>query len=153
MGCYFLLQGVFLTEGLNPHLLHWEVVLFVRLFCFYHWVTHEVTIVSHVGHIMGYIFIYLYTSLSWHNSLSFFYFSVYFLCMQPTSLRSCLTLCDLTDCSLVSPLSMGFPRQEYKSDLPFLPPRDLPDPRIDPASLISSTLRGRFFTSSTIWEG
>ena len=80
MGCYFLLQGVFLTEGLNPHLLHWEVVLFVRLFCFYHWVTHEVTIVSHVGHIMGYIFIYLYTSLSWHNSLSFFlFFCLFFM--------------------------------------------------------------------------
>ena len=27
------------------------------------------------------------------------------------------------------PLSMGFPRQEYWSWLPFLPPRDLPDPR------------------------
>ena len=23
-GCYFLLQGIFLTQGLNPHLLHWQ---------------------------------------------------------------------------------------------------------------------------------
>ena len=30
------------------------------------------------------------------------------------------------------PLSMGFPRQEYWSGLPF-PSGDLPDPRIDPA--------------------
>ena len=29
-----------------------------------------------------------------------------------------------------APLSMGFPRQEYWSDLPFPSPGDLPDPRI-----------------------
>ena len=29
---------------------------------------------------------------------------------------------------------MGFPRQEYWSGLPFLPPGDLPDPGIEPAS-------------------
>ena len=31
-----------------------------------------------------------------------------------------------------SPLSMGFPRQEYWSGLPFPPPRDLPNPEIKP---------------------
>ena len=25
VGCHFLLQGVFLIQGLNPHLLHWQV--------------------------------------------------------------------------------------------------------------------------------
>ena len=25
VGCHFLLQGIFLTQGLNPHLLHWQV--------------------------------------------------------------------------------------------------------------------------------
>ena len=24
-GCHFLLQGIFPTQGLNPHLLHWQV--------------------------------------------------------------------------------------------------------------------------------
>ena len=24
VGCHFLLQGIFLTQGLNPHLLHWQ---------------------------------------------------------------------------------------------------------------------------------
>ena len=24
VGCHFLLQGTFLTQGLNPHLLHWQ---------------------------------------------------------------------------------------------------------------------------------
>ena len=26
VGCHFLLQGNFLTQGLNPHLLHWQAV-------------------------------------------------------------------------------------------------------------------------------
>ena len=38
------------------------------------------------------------------------------------------------DCSLPVPLSMGFPRQEYWSGLPFLSPEDLPDPGIESAS-------------------
>ena len=33
-----------------------------------------------------------------------------------------------------APLCMGFSRQEYWSGLPFLPPGDLPDPRIEPGS-------------------
>ena len=33
-----------------------------------------------------------------------------------------------------APLSMGFPRQDYWSGLPFLPPGDLPDPGIEPTS-------------------
>ena len=33
-----------------------------------------------------------------------------------------------------APLSMGFPRQEYRSDLPFPPPRDLPNLGITPRS-------------------
>ena len=32
------------------------------------------------------------------------------------------------------PLSLGFPRQEYWSGLPFPPPEDLPDPGIEPRS-------------------
>ena len=48
-------------------------------------------------------------------------------------------------------LSMGFPRQEYWSGLPFLSP-DLPDPRIEFASLMSPALAGGFFTTSAIWE-
>ena len=33
-----------------------------------------------------------------------------------------------------APLSMGFPRQEFWSGLPFPPPGDLPDPGIKPRS-------------------
>ena len=46
-----------------------------------------------------------------------------------------------------APLSLGFPRQEHWSGLPFPPPRDLPDPGIGPASLLSPALAGGFFTT------
>ena len=45
------------------------------------------------------------------------------------------------------PLSMGFPRQEYWSGLPFPTPGDLPNPGIEPTSLASSALAGGFFTT------
>ena len=54
--------------------------------------------------------------------------------------------------ALQAPLSMGFSRQEYWSGLPFPPPGDRPDPGIEPTSLMSPALAGRFFTTSTTWE-
>ena len=45
-----------------------------------------------------------------------------------------------------APLCMGFPRQESWSGLPFPPPGDLPDPGIEPVSLVPPALTGRFFT-------
>ena len=47
-----------------------------------------------------------------------------------------------------APLPMGFPRQEYSSELPFPSPGDLPDPGIKPESLASPALAGGFFTTS-----
>ena len=38
------------------------------------------------------------------------------------------------------------------SGLPCPPPGDLPNPRIEPASLISPALAGRFFTTGATWE-
>ena len=46
-----------------------------------------------------------------------------------------------------APLSMGFPRQESWSEMPFPAPGDLPDPAIGPVSLESPALAGRFFTT------
>ena len=46
-----------------------------------------------------------------------------------------------------APLSMGFSRQEYGSGLPFSPPEDLSDLKIEPASLASPALAGGFFTT------
>ena len=50
------------------------------------------------------------------------------------------------DCSRQAPLSMGFPRQEYWSGLPFPSPGDLPGPGIKTPS---SALAGRFFPAVT----
>ena len=46
----------------------------------------------------------------------------------------CLTLCDPMDCSSPALLSVGFPRQEYWSGLPFPSPEDLQNPEIEPVS-------------------
>ena len=61
--------------------------------------------------------------------------------------QSCLTLCDLIDGSHHAPLSVEFSRQEYRSGLPFPTPGDLPDLEIEPASLVSPSLAGSFFTT------
>ena len=45
-----------------------------------------------------------------------------------------------------SPLSMGFPRQEYWNALSFRTPGDLPSPGIEPMPLASPTLAERFLT-------
>ena len=45
-----------------------------------------------------------------------------------------------------APLSMGFSRQEYWSGLPFPSPGDLPSPGMEPISLMSPALAGKFFT-------
>ena len=47
---------------------------------------------------------------------------------------------------------MAFSGQEYWSGLPCHPPRDLANPGIEPWSLMSPALAGRFFTTSVIWE-
>ena len=47
---------------------------------------------------------------------------------------------------------MGFSRQEYWSGLSCPPPRDLPDPGIEPASLKSPALAGGFFTTNVTLE-
>ena len=48
-----------------------------------------------------------------------------------------------------APLCMEFSRQEYWSRLPFPSPEDLPDPGVEPASLMSPA--GGFLTTSATW--
>ena len=47
----------------------------------------------------------------------------------------------------LAPLSIGFYRQEYWSGLPFPPPGDLSDPRIEPTCLEYPALADGFFTT------
>ena len=51
-----------------------------------------------------------------------------------------------------APLSMGFPRQEHWSGLPFLTPGDLPNPEIKPVSLSSLALVGGILTTAPPWK-
>ena len=60
--------------------------------------------------------------------------------------QPCLTLATSWTVADQAPLSMGFPRQEYWSELPSPPPRDRPDPGIEPTSPV---LAGGFFTSES----
>ena len=66
-----------------------------------------------------------------------------------SSVQLCVTLWT-TACQ--APLFTGFSRQEYWSGLPCPPPGDLPNPGIEPASLMSPALAGEFFTTSTTWR-
>ena len=51
-----------------------------------------------------------------------------------------------------APQFMGFSRYEYWSGLPCPLPGDLPNPGIEPMSVMPLALAGRFFTTNTIWE-
>ena len=51
-----------------------------------------------------------------------------------------------------APLSIGFSRQEYWSGLPSPPAGDLPDPGIEPQSLLAPALAGEFFTTNATRE-
>ena len=61
----------------------------------------------------------------------------------------CVTLSTI---ALQAPLSMRFSRQEWWSGLPWPSPGDLSDPGIEPMSLMTPALAGKFFTASTTWE-
>ena len=64
-----------------------------------------------------------------------------------SAIQSCPALCESMDHGPQSLLSMGFPRQEYWSWLPFASSGDLPDPGIKTVSSGSPALVGRLFTT------
>ena len=68
------------------------------------------------------------------------------------SLQSCVTLCDPKDCSPPGSSGHGFSRKEYWSGMSCPPPGDLPNPGIEPTSLMSPALAGGFFTTSATWK-
>ena len=66
--------------------------------------------------------------------------------------QSCPTLCNLMDYSLPGFSVHGTLQARILECVAMPPPRDLPDPGIEPRSLKSPVLAGGFFTSSTTWE-
>ena len=76
-----------------------------------------------------------------------------YMCVCMLSCFSCVRLFGtLWTIAPQAPLSMGFSRQEYWSGLPCPSPGDLPDPGIEPMSLLSPALAGGFFTTSATQE-
>ena len=62
----------------------------------------------------------------------------------------CLTLCNPTDYSPPGSFVHGIIQErEYCSGFQFPPPRDLPDPEIEPVSPVASALAGGFFTTES----
>ena len=49
-----------------------------------------------------------------------------------------------------APLSIGFSRQEYWTGLPWPPPGNLPDTGIEPMSLASTALGGRYLPAELL---
>ena len=74
------------------------------------------------------------------------------MCVHAKSPQLCPTLCNPMDCSLPGSSVHETLQAKYWSGLPCPPPGDLPDPGIEPTSLMSPELVGRFFTTSTTWE-
>ena len=62
--------------------------------------------------------------------------------------KSFTTLCDPWTVDCQAPLSMGFSRPQYWSELPFPTPGDLPDPKIEPGLPHCR----QFFTTWATWK-
>ena len=74
------------------------------------------------------------------------------MCVHTKSFQSCPILCDPMDCSLPGSSTHGILQARILSALPCPPPGDPGNPGIEPESLMSPALAGRFFISSTTWE-
>ena len=83
---------------------------------------------------MGFIYIHCFKTLGYFSSLSLSLFC--HLCVCAQSVRLFATLCY----SPPESSAMEFSRQEYWSGLPLPPPEDVPNPGIEPMSLISLAL-------------
>ena len=78
---------------------------------------------------------------------NYFRISWYCACMPAQLLSSVWLFATPWTAAHQAPPSMAFPRQEYWSGLPFPPAGDLPNPGVEPTSLMSLALAGRFLTT------
>ena len=74
------------------------------------------------------------------------------LSLRAKSLQLCLTLCDPLGCGPPGSSVLGILHARILEWVALLSSRDLPDPEIKPASLMSPALAGGFFTTGAIWE-
>ena len=101
--------------------------------------------------------------LKFYFTLSGFATLALFLCPFSRYTLACMCVCKVTSvmCNSLqpyglethqAPLSMGFSTQDYWSGLPWPFLGYLLDPRIEPPSLMSPALAGRFFSTGITWE-
>ena len=125
MGCHTLLQGIFLTQGSSPHLL-----------CLLHWQACSLPLAPPGKTDSIYILI-------------IHCFGLTFSCNE-FCLLSCSVVYEFLQPYAKNYSTPGSPvrgsKQEYWSGVPFPTPRDLPNPGIEPVSLVSPELAGGFFT-------
>ena len=121
VGCHVLLQGIFLTQGLNPDLPHCGGILYI-------WVTRE-------AHVWG-----TAIKIPWKHMICKI-LNKYMLLLWCVHLiggdgslvtKSCPSLVTTWTVALQAPLSMEFSRQEYCSGLPFPSPGDIPTQGLNP---------------------
>ena len=73
------------------------------------------------------------------------------VCVCTVGAQLCLTLWTPWTVALQAPLSMGLPRPEYWSGLPFFSPEDPPHPGIKPIPPVSPALQAYFFLLLSHW--
>ena len=94
------------------------------------------------------------TSLSFFANLCWFIWRIFVVlpCVYTKSLQYSSTLCDLWSVVCQAPLPTGFSRQGYWSGFLLPSPGVAPDAGIEPTTLMSPGLAGRFLTTSITWE-
>ena len=75
------------------------------------------------------------------------------VCVHAKSLQLCPSHCNPMDCSPPGSSVHGILRARIWNGVSFPPPGDLPNPGTELMSLMSPALAGRFFTTSTTFNG
>ena len=73
------------------------------------------------------------------------------MCTHAKSLQSCLTFCDPVNCSMPGSSVHGIFQPKILEWVAMPTSRDLPNPGIEPISLMSPELTGGFFTTCPTW--
>ena len=76
----------------------------------------------------------------------------YSVCMHAKSLQSYSTLCNPMNYSPPGSSVHGISQARILAWFPFPSSGDLPNPGIEPTSVVSPAMAGRFFTSSATWK-
>ena len=77
---------------------------------------------------------------------------IFIMCVHVKSLQLCPTLCNPMVCSPPGPSVHRILQARIMESVAMPSSRDLLDPGMEPISLMSPALAGRFFTTSTTWE-